>query len=91
MTTEPESTIAKEIAQWRADIRLMASSPSNLVAMLCYGHNWATNPNKLRTNRESKACRTFARWCRKRLAGRIGWQESETTGSLIHAGPGHRG
>lgn len=39
--------------------------------------NWATSPSRLMTDREHKACRRLARFCRDRLATRVGWKETE--------------
>lgn len=70
-------TLAEQIQHWRRDIALCCGSTDH-VAILCYGYNWATSPSALRTDREHRACRRFAQWCRNRLKNSAFWFESES-------------
>lgn len=73
--------LSTEIRCWRADIRLMDSAcEHSKAAILVYAWNWATSPTALRTDREHKTCRRFARWAMRRLerAAYHKWWESES-------------
>lgn len=70
-------TIAQQIADWLYDIHLMDDSRTK-TAVLCYCYNWATNPARLETDRESRATARLARYCMDRLRTRSGWHESDS-------------
>ena len=76
--TKPETDIATEIRQWRADIATMKHGSAMHTAMLAYSWNWATSPTALRTDREHRACRRFARRAYRALRQRTGWHHMES-------------
>lgn len=73
--------LALQLRLWRDDIQLMESADArNRAAILVYAWNWATDPARLRTDREAKTLRRFSRWAMKRLE-RVpyhGWHESDS-------------
>ncbi len=80
MTTNPVP-MALQLRSWRNDIRLMESADAhNRAAVLVYAWNWATDPARLRTDREAKALRRFSRWTMKRLerVPYYAWHESDS-------------
>jgi hypothetical protein len=80
-TAEDLTQLARAIRQWREDIATVRTAgPRNRAALLCYAWNWATNPATLYTAREHRACRRFARWCRRRLDREqyTHWHESDS-------------
>lgn len=72
-----EAKLGREIRQWRADIALMGDARSR-TAILVYAWNWATNPAKLTTDRESRVLGKFARSVMRRLEVRSGWCRSDS-------------
>lgn len=68
--------IAGIIRQWLSDIKTMEGS-SHATHMLVFCVNWAESPVRMLTDKEHHAVRRLARFCRKRLAGKVGWHESE--------------
>lgn len=80
MTTNPVP-MALQLRSWRNDIRLMATADSfSRAAVLVYAWNWATDPARLRTDREAKALRRFSRWAMRRLrrVDYYNWHESDS-------------
>lgn len=68
--------LARRIKQWREDIAIQAHSDSR-TALLCYCHNYATHPAKLRTDEEARALGKLARACRRQLRYRRFWREDD--------------
>lgn len=61
--------ISQAIREYR---RVFEASPAGsywLGDSLCCAYNWATSPTRAMTDREHKACRRFAAYVRRRLAG----------------------
>ena len=69
--------LARTIKQWREDIAIQTDRDSQ-TALLCYCHNYATHPSKLHTDEESRALGKLARACRRQLARRSFWFESDS-------------
>lgn len=69
--------LARRIKQWREDIAIQTRSDDK-TALLCYCHNYATHPSKLRTDEEARALGKLARACRRQLARRSFWFESDS-------------
>ena len=56
-----ETTIAQNIRQWRADIKLMeTASDRHRAAIRVYAWNWATSPSRPMTDQEHRVCRKLA-------------------------------
>lgn len=76
--------IAQEIRQWISDLKLMTNERtpySYRVAMACFCYNWATDPTKLRTDREHQACRKLAKYAKTYLVS--GWWYESSSGRLV--------
>jgi hypothetical protein len=82
------ATVAEQIREWRRDIRMLGAGEAWRVSMLCWAYNWATSPTAMRTDREHRACRRFAKFCRKGLGVEVGWFESES-GRFSPTRPGY--
>jgi len=75
--------LAASIRDWRRDINepMNAQKPNHpryAMTMLCYAHNWATNPAAMYTDREHRALRRFSRWIMRRLRTMRGWHDSDS-------------
>lgn len=70
-------TIAEQIWSWLTDLEIVAFTGHNETCVLVYCYNWATSPSRAMTDREHKACRRLARFCKSRLNIRMGWNESD--------------
>lgn len=71
-------SIAAQIWSWLTDLEVVASTGHPETAVLVYCYNWATSTTRAMTDREHKACRRLARFCKSRLDIRMGWSETES-------------
>lgn len=75
-------TTAEELIQRFSEIREFGASEWHAVRLAVHAYNWATCPSRYESDREYRALRRFARYCRRRLEGLPGWTESEN-GRLV--------
>ena len=67
-----DTTLAREIRQWRQDVHTMRTSCTrNRAAILCYFYNKMSSPSTLRTDRQHRACSRASAWCRRHLSASI--------------------